>query len=193
MQAESKWDSKMRVIFFCHRCFLCRAINKGPMTAYFIFLKGKRIPWLVVHFIFFTSELSTLLFCFTRIKIKLKCRHVDTIKAIETESQAVLNTLTKQDFQNAFKKWQALGTVDVSWRGLLLGWWWLTSPKLVFGYMAAPVLEIMDGSLYKTPRYVNFSRLLSLKYSPQYQIFKTSITTFFCCCDRASFPSVQNT
>jgi hypothetical protein len=35
-------------------------------------------------------------------KIKLKWRHFDTTEVMETESQAVLNTLTRQDFQNAF-------------------------------------------------------------------------------------------
>jgi hypothetical protein len=52
-------------------------------------------------------------------KIKLKGRHFDTIKVIEAESQAVLNTLTKHDFQDAFKKW--LRTVQMRGRGLLRG------------------------------------------------------------------------
>jgi hypothetical protein len=39
-------------------------------------------------------------------KIKLKGRHLDTIGVIGAELQAVLNTLTEQDFQDAFKKWQ---------------------------------------------------------------------------------------
>jgi hypothetical protein len=38
------------------------------------------------------------------LKIKLKGRHFDTIEMIEAESQAVLNTLTEHDFQDAFKK-----------------------------------------------------------------------------------------
>jgi hypothetical protein len=40
------------------------------------------------------------------LKIKLKGRHFDTTEVIEAESQAVLNTLTEHDFQNAFKKRQ---------------------------------------------------------------------------------------
>jgi hypothetical protein len=40
------------------------------------------------------------------LKIKLKGRRFDIIKAIEAESHAVLNTLTEHDFQDAFKKWQ---------------------------------------------------------------------------------------
>jgi uncharacterized protein (DUF302 family) len=45
---------------------------------------------------------------FPRLKIKLKSRHFDTIKEIESESQAVLNTLTEHDFQNGFNKRQKL-------------------------------------------------------------------------------------
>jgi hypothetical protein len=40
------------------------------------------------------------------LKIKLKVRHFDTNEVIETELQAVLNTLTEYDFQDALKKWQ---------------------------------------------------------------------------------------
>jgi hypothetical protein len=40
------------------------------------------------------------------LKIKLKGRHFDTTDVIEAEPQAVLNTLTEHDFQEAFKKWQ---------------------------------------------------------------------------------------
>jgi hypothetical protein len=43
---------------------------------------------------------------FRRLKIKLKGCRFDTIEAIEAESQAVLNTLTELNFQDAFKKWQ---------------------------------------------------------------------------------------
>jgi hypothetical protein len=37
------------------------------------------------------------------LNIKLKGSHFDTIETIEAESQAVLNTLTKHDSQDAFK------------------------------------------------------------------------------------------
>jgi hypothetical protein len=37
------------------------------------------------------------------LKIKLKSNHFCTIEAIEAESQAVLNTFTEHDFQDAFK------------------------------------------------------------------------------------------
>jgi hypothetical protein len=43
---------------------------------------------------------------FPQLKIKLKGRHFDTIEMIKAESQAVMNTLTDHDFQDAFKKWQ---------------------------------------------------------------------------------------
>jgi hypothetical protein len=36
--------------------------------------------------------------------IKLKGCHFDTIEAIKAESQAVLDTLTEDQFQDAFKK-----------------------------------------------------------------------------------------
>jgi hypothetical protein len=48
----------------------------------------------------------TLLFSFSGLKIKLKGRHFDTIEVIKIELQAVMNTLTEQDFHNALKKWQ---------------------------------------------------------------------------------------
>jgi hypothetical protein len=38
------------------------------------------------------------------LKIKLKGRHFDKIEVMEAELQAMLNTLTQQDFQDAFKK-----------------------------------------------------------------------------------------
>jgi hypothetical protein len=50
---------------------------------------------------------SNLFSLFPRLKIKLKGRHFDTTEVMETDSQAV-NTLTRHDFQNAFKKWQKL-------------------------------------------------------------------------------------
>jgi hypothetical protein len=37
---------------------------------------------------------------FPRLKIKLEGHHFDTIEVIEAESQAVLNTFTKHDFQD---------------------------------------------------------------------------------------------
>jgi hypothetical protein len=57
---------------------------------------------------------------FPRLKIKLKDRHFDTIEVIEAESQAVLNTFTEHDFQDAFKQMlEALGRAHMRRRGLL--------------------------------------------------------------------------
>jgi hypothetical protein len=54
-----------------------------------------------------------------RLKIKLKSRHFDTIEMIKTELQAVLNTFTEHDFQDAFKTIaEALEMVHTCGRGL---------------------------------------------------------------------------
>jgi hypothetical protein len=47
-------------------------------------------------------------FSISRLKMKLKGRQFDTIEVIEAESQAVLYTLTENDFQHALKKWLKL-------------------------------------------------------------------------------------
>jgi hypothetical protein len=47
-------------------------------------------------------------FLFPRLKIKLKDCHFDRVEVIEAESEAMLNTLTEHDFQDAFKKRQKL-------------------------------------------------------------------------------------
>ncbi|PNF20723.1 hypothetical protein B7P43_G17374 [Cryptotermes secundus] len=44
-------------------------------------------------------------FLFPKMKIKLKGRRFDTVEKIQAETQTVLNTLTKKDFQDAFEKW----------------------------------------------------------------------------------------
>jgi hypothetical protein len=68
---------------------------------------------------------------------------------IEAESQAVLNTFTEHDFQDAFKEWQKCWeSVHTRGRRLLQGRLWPAGPKLVFDQMAAPVPEIMDDTLY---------------------------------------------
>jgi hypothetical protein len=73
---------------------------------------------------------------------------------IEAESQAVLNTLTEHESQNALEKMaEALGTVHTRGRGLLRGRWSPVGPKLVFDQMAEPVPEIMDDCLYQYPSY----------------------------------------
>jgi hypothetical protein len=36
--------------------------------------------------------------------MKMRCRHYDTLEVIKAESQAVLNSLTEHNFQDAFKE-----------------------------------------------------------------------------------------
>jgi hypothetical protein len=43
---------------------------------------------------------------FPRLKIKMKCHHFDATEVMEAESQAVLNTLAKHDYKDAFRKQQ---------------------------------------------------------------------------------------
>jgi hypothetical protein len=43
---------------------------------------------------------------FPKLKMKLKGRRFQTLEEIQLESQAVLNTLRENDFQECFKKWQ---------------------------------------------------------------------------------------
>jgi hypothetical protein len=45
-------------------------------------------------------------FLFPKIKLKLKGRRFDSTEEIQAESQRLLDTLTKQNFQEAFQKWR---------------------------------------------------------------------------------------
>jgi hypothetical protein len=45
-------------------------------------------------------------FLFPKLKMKLKGRRFQTVEKIQAESQAVLNTLGENDFQECFKNWQ---------------------------------------------------------------------------------------
>jgi hypothetical protein len=47
--------------------------------------------------------MGSLLFLFPSLKTKPKGRHFGTAEVIEAESQAVLNSLTQHDFQNAIE------------------------------------------------------------------------------------------
>jgi hypothetical protein len=55
---------------------------------------------------------------------------------IEAESQAVLNTLTEHDFQDAFKNGRSTGATS----GEMVA----RRPKVTFNQMVAPVSEIME-------------------------------------------------
>jgi hypothetical protein len=95
----------------------------------------------------FTTHLTIL---FPPLKIKLKDRHFDTTEVIQTESQAVLSTLTEHDSKIHFKMAQVLGTVHTRGRGLIRGWWWWwrrrpVGPKLALDQMTASVPVILDG------------------------------------------------
>jgi len=45
-------------------------------------------------------------FLFRKLKMKLKWRRFQTLEEIQAESQAVLNALRENDFQECFKNWQ---------------------------------------------------------------------------------------
>jgi hypothetical protein len=79
---------------------------------------------------------------FPRLKVKLKGRHFDKIELIEAESQAVLNTLTEHDFQDAFGRWPKC------WERCIRAEEDYFGPKLIFDQMAAPVPEMMDTTSY---------------------------------------------
>ena len=45
-------------------------------------------------------------FLFPKLKMKFKGRRFQMVEEIQAESQAVLNTLGENDFQECFKNWQ---------------------------------------------------------------------------------------
>jgi hypothetical protein len=72
--------------------------------------------------IFYQNNISPThhTFLLPQLKIKLKGCYFDITEVIEAESQVVLNTLTEQNFQDAFKKRaESLGMVRMHGRGLL--------------------------------------------------------------------------
>jgi hypothetical protein len=56
-----------------------------------------------------TPVTNPLYLLFLRLKIKMKDCHFDTTEVMEAESQAVLNTLTEHDFQDAVKNGRSVG------------------------------------------------------------------------------------
>jgi hypothetical protein len=77
------------------------------------------------------------------LKIKLKGRHFDTTEVIEAESQAVLNTLTEHDFQDAFKNCRNAGNSVYGRKGTTSRVMVASRPKVSFDEMAAPVPLIL--------------------------------------------------
>jgi hypothetical protein len=57
---------------------------------------------------------------------------------------AVLNTLTKHDFQDAFKKWQKGWEQSIVRKATISRVMVAIRPKVFFEQMAAPYQEIMD-------------------------------------------------
>jgi hypothetical protein len=56
-------------------------------------------------------------FLFLPLKMELTGRHFDTIEVMEAESQAVLNSLTEHDFQDAFKNGRSAENGACAWKG----------------------------------------------------------------------------
>jgi hypothetical protein len=74
-----------------------------------------------------TRPPPTLLFSLSPIEEK-----IDTIEVIETEPQAVLNTLTEHDFQDAFKNGRSTGNSAYSWKGTTFRVMVTSRPKVSF-------------------------------------------------------------
>jgi hypothetical protein len=73
-----------------------------PTISHLLFHQGifyQNYRTVVPHPLYFS------LFPQLKICVKLKGCHFDTTQAIEAESQAVLNALTKNYFQDEFTKW----------------------------------------------------------------------------------------
>ena len=45
-------------------------------------------------------------FLFPKLKLRMKCRRIDTIEEIQEDSQRLLDTIPKRDFQGCFQAWQ---------------------------------------------------------------------------------------
>jgi hypothetical protein len=82
------------------------------------------------------------------LKKELKGLYFDTMEIIEAEMQALLNTLIKHDFLGTFKSGRSSGNCIYPRKGTTSRRWCPEGQKLVFDRMAAPVPEIMAGSLY---------------------------------------------
>jgi hypothetical protein len=67
---------------------------------------------------------------------------------MEAETQAVLNTLTEHHFQDGFKKGRSTGNSAYVRMATTSRVMVASRHKLVFDQMAAPVAEIVDGSLH---------------------------------------------
>jgi hypothetical protein len=73
----------------------------------------KRTGSFITHFLFHRGIFNQNLDCHSLPTLLSSVspnegRHFDTIEVTEAEPQAVLNSLTEHDFQDAFQKWQKL-------------------------------------------------------------------------------------
>jgi hypothetical protein len=67
------------------------------------------------------------------LKIELKGQHFDTAEVIQAELQAVPNTVTEHDFQDAFKKnGRSPGNGVYSWKGTTSRVMVASRPKVSF-------------------------------------------------------------
>jgi hypothetical protein len=74
----------------------------------------------------------TLLFFVSPIEDKAEGHHFDTIEVIDAESQAVLNTLTEHDFQDAFKNDREAGKCVYVQKGTASRMMVASSNKVIF-------------------------------------------------------------
>jgi hypothetical protein len=113
------------VTFYGHYVKMCEdfVLNFGDKRTgcYITTTHCLTLPFSPGNFFFTKNDMTvvpthpTLLF--PRLEIKLKRCHVDTVEVIEIESQAVLNTLTEHDFQDAFINGRNAGTGADSRKG----------------------------------------------------------------------------
>jgi hypothetical protein len=75
---------------------------------------------------------SILLFSVSSSEDKLKIRHFKTTELIKVESQAVLNTLTEHDFQEAFKNARIAGSGPYARKEITSRVMMACRPKVIF-------------------------------------------------------------
>jgi hypothetical protein len=76
------------------------------------------------------------------LKVKLKGRHFVTSQVMEAESQEVLNILTENDFQDAFKNGRRAGNGEYARVKTPSRMMVASRPKISFDQLAAPVLKL---------------------------------------------------
>ncbi|PNF25394.1 hypothetical protein B7P43_G09783 [Cryptotermes secundus] len=106
-ELNMRTSAKKRPEKWCPNDWVLHHDNARPHTAYIVqeFLAKNKMA--VVPHPPYSSDLAPCdFFLIPKTKIKLKGRRFDTVEEIQAETQTVLNTLTKKDFQDAFQKWQ---------------------------------------------------------------------------------------